>query len=59
MSNERRHEEEDRRRVRRVFIDAEEVIIRTERVRIEGENNRNEHRHDDRHDDRRRPFSWI
>ncbi|MEH7112884.1 hypothetical protein V7124_10960 [Neobacillus niacini] len=56
MSNDRRHEEEDRRRVRRVFIDAEEVIIRTERVRIEGENRRRDDRHDD---DRRRPFSWI
>ena len=38
MSNDRRHDEENRRRVRRVFIDAEEVVIRTDRVRIEGEN---------------------
>ena len=58
MSNERRRRDDDRREVRRVFIDAEEVIIRADRVRIEGDNDRREDRRDDRRDDRRRPF-WF
>jgi uncharacterized protein YacL (UPF0231 family) len=51
MSNERRRRDDDRREVRRVFIDAEEVIIRADRVRIAGDDDR---RNDDRRDDDRR-----
>ena len=43
MSNERRHEEE-RREVRRVFIDAEEVIIRADRVKVIGDEERKHER---------------
>ena len=46
MSNDGRRRDDERREVRRVFIDAEEVIIRADRVRIIGD--------EDRKDDRRR-----
>jgi uncharacterized protein YacL (UPF0231 family) len=63
MSNERRRrDDDDRGQVRRVFIDAEEVIIRADRVRVLGDEDR---RDDDRRDDdrgcnrRRGPFWWV
>ncbi|WP_193747697.1 hypothetical protein [Neobacillus niacini] len=56
MSNERRRRDDERREVRRVFIDAEEVIIRADRVRIVGDEDRR--RDDDRRDDDRRCRRW-
>ena len=61
MSNERRRrDDDDRGKVRRVFIDAEEVIIRADRVRVLGDEDR---RDDDRRDDDRRcrrdRFWWV
>lgn len=58
MSNDRRRRDDDHREVRRVFIDAEEVIIRADRVRIVGDDDRRDDKKDDRRDDRRRPF-WF
>jgi hypothetical protein len=75
MSNERRRRDEDevagvedRNEGRRIVIDADQVVIRANRVIILDEsddrknhdrNDRNDDRNDDRRDDRRNPFWWI
>ncbi|MDR7076912.1 uncharacterized protein YacL (UPF0231 family) [Neobacillus niacini] len=57
MSNDGRRRDDERREVRRVFIDAEEVIIRADRVRIIGDEDRKDDRRSDRRD--RRDRFWF